>query len=156
MQPTSPEQVEVHGMSHNALVEEVLSLRRLRRSGESLLDSLLEERSINSTDPLDKVRRIRRDRQAAYGHPREEFTRVAGMWGAMLGVIVTPDDVARMMILLKVARDKHGYKPDNMLDVIGYALTREDLVEPPISSDHANPNPDDAGLRTIEDGAYTP
>jgi hypothetical protein len=40
---------------------------------------------------------------------------------ALLGVVVTPKDVAQMMVLLKIARNVHGQlKDDDFVDQAGY------------------------------------
>lgn len=70
-------------------------------------------------------------RNAAYGHPRDNFKNIADLWSAYLGVPITPLDHANMMILLKVARLKRGvYHRDSVVDISGYAGTIERLEEP--------------------------
>lgn len=69
------------------------------------------------------------DREKAYGHPRENFGRIASMWEAYLGVPVSGRQVAMCMVLVKVARDAHQPKRDNLVDVAGYARTAERLGE---------------------------
>lgn len=64
------------------------------------------------------------DRSRDYGHPRKNFQRIAGLWAAYMagrkpGPIV-PEDVAAMMILMKIAREQHTPKRDNRLDIAGY------------------------------------
>jgi hypothetical protein len=69
------------------------------------------------------------ERGKQYGHPREDFTRTAGMWSAYLGHEIKAEDVPMMMILLKVSREKHKHKDDNLFDIKGYAKTAEMLYE---------------------------
>lgn len=65
------------------------------------------------------------DRSEAYGHPLDNHRRIAGLWNAYIEARkpgpLTPQDVARMMILLKVARDLHAPRRDNRVDICGYA-----------------------------------
>jgi hypothetical protein len=73
-------------------------------------------------------------RQDSYGHPRDNFAATAALWNAYLfqGVRrgpVTEEDVALMMVLLKVARLERGYHRDSVVDIAGYAATYERLHE---------------------------
>ena len=69
------------------------------------------------------------DRQEAYGHPRENFQRIADLWGSYKKVGFTSKDVAMMMLLVKVARESVNPKRDNLVDIAGYARTAEMLDE---------------------------
>jgi hypothetical protein len=70
------------------------------------------------------------ERQKTYGHPRGDFDRVAGMWSALLGIKVTAEDVAVMMIAFKLARLKQTPQHhDTKVDVIGYAICLDRLDE---------------------------
>lgn len=62
------------------------------------------------------------DRQGAYGHPYDDYSRTAGMWSAFLGVEITPAQAALMMVLLKVSRERNRPKDDNIVDAHGYLL----------------------------------
>ena len=63
------------------------------------------------------------DRDVQYGGPEENFTRIAKIWSVIIGVDITPEDVAMMMVGLKVARyaSKSGFQPDTWIDIAGYA-----------------------------------
>jgi len=64
---------------------------------------------------------INGDRQADYGTPGENLARVADLWAAYTGGHpFTAHDVALMLVLLKLAREAHGHKPDNLIDAAGY------------------------------------
>lgn len=73
------------------------------------------------------------ERHDDYGHPRQDFTRTAILWQGLLhhkladGESMTPEDVARCMIAVKLARDVHAPKRDNRVDMAGYALCLDRL-----------------------------
>jgi hypothetical protein len=71
------------------------------------------------------------DRGKDYGHPRDNFTDTARIWNALLhhklSADITPEDVARCMIGIKLARDLHSPKRDNRVDMVGYAITLDRL-----------------------------
>jgi len=68
-------------------------------------------------------------RQSDYGPPSEDFERAALMWSGVLapklrpGERVTATDVPLCMIALKMARQVHRHKRDNLVDIAGYART---------------------------------
>jgi hypothetical protein len=86
------------------------------------------------------------DRQENYGHPLANHVRIAELWnGYLVAKSVTPDgsrdnrismltpsDVAAMMVLLKIARNMHKPKRDNLTDAAGYCrcLSRIQGFEP--------------------------
>ena len=52
------------------------------------------------------------------------------MWTAYLDKYVSPQDVAIMMALFKIARQKAGKgKRDNFVDMCGYAALAADMAE---------------------------
>ena len=67
-------------------------------------------------------------RQAEYGSTEDSFNRIAGMWRAYLGREITGHDVACMMCLLKLSREAHEHKPDNLIDAAGYIGLAGDLA----------------------------
>jgi hypothetical protein len=63
------------------------------------------------------------DRDLQYGGPEENFTRIAKIWSVIVGKEISPEDVAMMMVGLKLARyaSKSGFQPDTWIDIAGYA-----------------------------------
>lgn len=71
---------------------------------------------------------INRDRQNDYGAPEDTFAQIAAFWSAYLGTEVHAPDVAAMMQLLKIARQRGGKsKKDNFVDLVGYAILEADM-----------------------------
>ncbi|MBA2707196.1 MAG: hypothetical protein H0U59_05265 [Gemmatimonadaceae bacterium] len=68
-------------------------------------------------------------RQQEYGHPSVNLQRIADLWSVYAGPAFTPDDVAIMMALVKVARLMQGYKHDSAVDLCGYIALLERLRE---------------------------
>ncbi len=81
---------------------------------------------MNRADFLYKARDIIcKDREGQYGAPEDTFGIIAEMWTAYLGsevITITPQDVACMMALLKIARIRNSfrYHEDSWVDAIGY------------------------------------
>ncbi len=75
------------------------------------------------------------DRMAAYGKPEDNFEHIAKIWTAILAknqdVLVTAEDVAAMMIGLKIARQMNSNKRDNLIDIIGFTLCWERIAFQP-------------------------
>lgn len=74
-------------------------------------DSILQE-----ADQL-----IKGERQNDYGSPLQSFTKIAQLWAPILGINITPDQVALCMIGLKIARAINGMQRDSLVDIAGYA-----------------------------------
>lgn len=77
---------------------------------------------------LDEAARVTSgERQTDYGHPRDDFTRTAVMWNGLLASKlrqpITAMDVPLCMIAVKLAREAHRHKRDNLVDIAGYART---------------------------------
>ena len=68
------------------------------------------------------------DRRAEYGPLEESMGRVADSWSSYLGTNITPKDVAYMMTLLKIHREKNKSKRDKRVDAVAYLLIADQLT----------------------------
>lgn len=78
---------------------------------------------MNRSDILDAARQaVTVDRAATHGDAENGFALIAALWSADLGVSLAAVDVARLMVLFKMARAKAnpGYS-DNWIDAAGYS-----------------------------------
>jgi hypothetical protein len=69
------------------------------------------------------------DRNAAYGHPHDDYTRTAKIWSAILGIDVTPLQACLCMIGVKISREVHGHRRDTLVDIAGYADCCQRIAE---------------------------
>lgn len=95
------------------------------------------------------------ERQSSYGHPQQDFQTTGRQWGALLdnwlkseGLLIwkdTPEGplpvsdgalpdlppklVALMMTQLKLSRESHSPKHDNLVDAIGYLICADRIEE---------------------------
>lgn len=93
----------------------------------------MEPQASPKYEVLDQVKQVLDEREKNYDSPRENFTRIAGYWNILLeGKLtrpITPEEVALMMVLMKVAREQHQHKEDNLVDLIGYAAIATRLTQ---------------------------
>ena len=83
---------------------------------------------------LDVAKRIAGvSRSRDYGHPLANHERIARLWNAYIANnpsdTLSPEDVAWMMVLMKVAREQNTHKADNLVDVVGYVRCVELMTE---------------------------
>lgn len=79
---------------------------------------------------LDEAKRITEGtRRAEYGTPADDFARAALMWTGILAhklrdkQAISAMDIPLCMIAIKLARQSHCHKRDNLVDIAGYART---------------------------------
>lgn len=71
------------------------------------------------------------DRAATHGDAEANFSTIAAVWGAKLGVDITPEQVAIMMIDLKMVRAwRNPGHADNWIDMAGYAACGGEIATP--------------------------
>jgi hypothetical protein len=70
------------------------------------------------------VKIITGDRHESYGHPGDDLGGIAMMWSGLTQPL-SGKDVALMMTALKLRREAHKPKPDNIIDAHGYLLCAE-------------------------------
>jgi hypothetical protein len=69
------------------------------------------------------------DRNSAYGNPKEDYTRTVSLFKTLMGEKkcseMTPEDGILFMICVKLSREAHLHKTDNLVDICGYAACKE-------------------------------
>lgn len=69
------------------------------------------------------------DRASQHGDKVDNHQNIAALWTAFLGHPITADQVALMMVLLKVARTKTGsLNRDDFVDMAGYAGVAGEII----------------------------
>ena len=84
---------------------------------------------IDVTVANEAARLVAEDRNDTYGPPEENLQRIADLWSGYLEHGVTKEDVALMMVLLKISRSKAGYSRDNSVDGVAYFLIHDSLAK---------------------------
>lgn len=79
------------------------------------------------TEEAQKI--VHGQRQQDYSDMDESFRRIAGLWSAYLSRHIDKYDVAKMMMLLKISRAKHGNHRDSYVDIVGYVECIDKLLE---------------------------
>lgn len=84
---------------------------------------------MKAIDFLSHVSLILRERGEAYGDIRENMQDTANRWSSTLGYKVTPEQVARCMVDLKLARLSATPKHlDSLQDICGYVAIIAELI----------------------------
>jgi hypothetical protein len=90
------------------------------------------EEQIENSVLLDAYNVVHEERDPEYGPPSEDFESLGILWATLINRYlkkhglhpipnIPPRVVGNMMIALKINRDVHYPKRDNMIDVAGYA-----------------------------------
>lgn len=110
------------------------------------LTTWTEKGSMDTESILQEAQRIvHGDRGEAYGHPMDNFGQTADFWTTLFaaklreGVRFTAEDVALAMIQVKVSRQTHVPKRDNLVDIAGYAETHQMVTEERVRRDAGVP-----------------
>lgn len=70
---------------------------------------------------LEEAQRITHGaRQQDYAAPEVNFERIGKIASAILGKEITPTDACIILMAVKLAREMHNHKRDNLTDLAGY------------------------------------
>ena len=75
------------------------------------------------------------EREEQYGSPKKNFEAIAILWGNYIWIKCqkvlnfTSEDIANMMILLKMARNMRKGTDDSWIDIAGYAALGAELAD---------------------------
>ena len=83
---------------------------------------------VDPTVAVDAIRLVDEDRNDSYGPPEENLGRIAAMWSGYIGKEITAQDVALMMVLVKISRSKAGHARDNAVDGVAYFLIHDSMA----------------------------
>ena len=78
---------------------------------------------------LDQVATTIDQRGREYGTPSENLKRISTLWSIHLGFEISEYDVAIMMVMLKLARNAHDHKDDNLLDAAAYLALADSVKD---------------------------
>lgn len=119
------------GATNEAFVASIagIDVKQLDTTGEetTLVDA-------NLPTPFQAKEIVLGARRYDYGHPYENFQRIARLWDAWLapklveGAKIDIRDVAMMMIQVKQAREQNVPKMDNIVDIEGYAYAYQESL----------------------------
>lgn len=97
---------------------------------------------MNKQDLLQQAKNAVSDRGEQYGTTQRNFQDIANYWSLHLSsvhgqhVILKSEDVASMMILMKIARlDHDDTHEDSMVDIAGYAACWADLHDEDVNQE---------------------
>lgn len=90
----------------------------------------IEEQNKQPENVLERANQIVKNRGENYGHPFDDFNKTALMWSAILGVKVTPDQVAKCMICVKLSRlSETPDHQDSIDDLAGYTWCLDEVTK---------------------------
>ena len=84
---------------------------------------------MNGAMLLQHAQGVIENRERSYGPAAESFTAIAARWSLVLGITVTPAQVALCLIDLKLARlTRDPTHLDSIVDVAGYAACLREVT----------------------------
>ena len=84
---------------------------------------------MNGLDLLRHATGVVDKRRDEYGEPEDLFENIAARWSQVLGIRVTPAQVALYLMDLKMARLAHNPRHlDSLVDVLGYGACLREIT----------------------------
>jgi len=84
---------------------------------------------MNAAMLLQQAAGVIEHRESVYGPPQELFAQIAARWSLVLGIDVSPAQVALCLIDLKLARlTRNPSHLDSIVDVAGYAAILSEVT----------------------------
>lgn len=104
-------------------------LKKKDNSAGPIITGGIEMPSIRE-QTLDEAKKcIMGNREQDYGTPESNFTTIASFWSDYLGMNISAQQVADMMILMKISRIKNGGGTgDSYVDIAGYAACGNEIL----------------------------
>jgi hypothetical protein len=86
--------------------------------------------STTNESMVDEARRVvLGERNESYGDPRDDYLKTAKIWSGLLAhklkADISPEEAMLLMVGLKLSREVHRHKRDNIVDAHGYLLCYE-------------------------------
>lgn len=78
---------------------------------------------------LEEAEEIIASRTQGYGTPVESWEHIAELWSVLLGKTITAAEALSCMMALKLLREQHAHKRDNLVDLCGYAHIKQMLED---------------------------
>ncbi len=101
------------------------------------------------------------EREKQYGNPEDNFSRIADLWSVYLTslfedekivVDIDPIDVAKMMILFKIARSNGDKdKLDNYIDILGYGACAAEIFESSEKAEQVRKKKEELGVQLADE-----
>lgn len=79
------------------------------------------------------------ERKTDYGDAVENFDRIAEIYQVLTGKFLSADDCCAVMIAVKLSRERHAHKRDNLVDLCGYADILNLIRERDLSIENSEP-----------------
>ena len=84
---------------------------------------------ISSIDYIKKAEDRIRENSDQYGEKLKNFEDIACIFYILTGIKLSPVQCCMMLISLKLSRQKHKHKSDNIVDIIGYVAILGELYD---------------------------
>lgn len=102
---------------------------------EAEADGYIKHNCITTTESiLEEAQRLTHGPRAKdYGHPLDDYTRTAALISALLAhklkAPLLPHEAAMIQCCVKLSRQVHSPKRDNMVDLAGYAWVTQECLD---------------------------